>query len=142
MENGNVVVKKSCHCRGMLSAISRIRLLKQAGCFCLITTVQKEDSRQKPSGMTPSFNNGAFTLIELLVVVLIIGILAAVAVPQYQRAVYKARAAEAVIILKALVQAEEAYFLANGMYTNSIENLDISIQKAKNTLFLVLSKDI
>ena len=65
-------------------------------------------------GMTALCNNGGFTLIELLVVVLIIGILAAVAVPQYTFAVEKARFAEATTVVANLQKAIDAYILANG----------------------------
>ncbi len=77
--------------------------------------------------MAPLFYNSvrAFTLIELLVVVLIIGILAAVALPQYQRAVERARASEAWANLRALVTAEKVYKMANGTATSELDKLDI-----------------
>ncbi len=66
-----------------------------------------------------------FTLIELLVVVLIIGILSAVALPQYQKAVYKSRMTEGFFVMRSIVTAEEAYYMANGSYTGNFEDLDI-----------------
>lgn len=58
-------------------------------------------------------NKQAFTLIELLVVVLIIGILAAVALPQYQKAVEKARAAEAITLINNIQKSVDALCLFN-----------------------------
>ncbi len=79
-----------------------------------------------------------FTLIELLVVVLIVGILAAVAVPQYQKAVFKARAAEALLSASDLQKAVEAYILRNGFPSAYAETtvditdqLDVTPTKSK-----------
>ena len=78
-----------------------------------------------------------FTLIELLVVVLIIGILAAVALPQYNKAVRKARIAEARVILKALVDASDVYILQHGNPEGiSMDSLDIEVPtQSKNWTF-------
>ncbi|MBR2082380.1 MAG: prepilin-type N-terminal cleavage/methylation domain-containing protein [Elusimicrobiaceae bacterium] len=72
-------------------------------------------------------NTRAFTLIELLVVVLIVGILAAVALPQYQKAVLKSRYIQAMTMAEAIYRAEQVYFLANGKYTQDLSALDIEI---------------
>lgn len=71
-----------------------------------------------------------FTLIELLVVVLIIGILAAVALPQYEKSVEKSRAAEAVQMLRYMNQQKQLYILANGVdavYKKKNEDLGIEL---------------
>ena len=71
--------------------------------------------------------HGGFTLIEILVVVLIIGILAAVAVPQYKVAVAKSRVSSILPILSTLEKAAYAYYWAHGEITTSIHALDVDI---------------
>ncbi len=72
-------------------------------------------------------NKKGFTLIELLVVVLIIGILAAVAVPQYQKAVDKANVSKYLNVLRAIADAQSVYYLENGEYALDLSQLTVDI---------------
>ncbi len=70
---------------------------------------------------------GGFTLIELLIVVLIIGILSAVALPQYQKAVSRTRVMSLLPLIRAINDSQQRYFMANGLYAERFDELDIQM---------------
>ena len=69
----------------------------------------------------------AFTLIELLVVVLIIGILAAIALPKYERAVMKSRYAGLMPLAKSVKQAQEEMLMSRGKYATDLTDLAVQV---------------
>ena len=64
-------------------------------------------------------------------VILIIGILAAVALPQYNKANVKAKAMEAIINLKAINDAQTRYYLLHGIRTDKLDDLDTTVQDSQ-----------
>jgi len=72
-------------------------------------------------------HNQAFTLIELLVVVLIIGILAAIALPQYQKATAKSRLATLIPLVKTVADAKRVHYLSTGEWARRFDELSISL---------------
>lgn len=68
-----------------------------------------------------------FTLIELLVVVLIIGVLAAMALPQYRVAVGMSRASTMYAFMRAVDQAQQAFYMANNRYATTFDSLSVGI---------------
>ena len=73
-----------------------------------------------------------FTLIEILVVVLIIGVLAAIALPGYMRSVERSRATGPMTNLGSIAKAQNRQKLATMHYTDNVANLDISLTDASN----------
>ena len=74
-----------------------------------------------------SRNRRGFTLIELLIVVVIIGLLAAIAIPKFQNTKGKTYTATLRSDLRNLATAQEAYFYTNNMYTSSLPAMNISL---------------
>ena len=83
-----------------------------------------------------------FTLLELLVVVLIIGILAAISLPQYKLAVEKSRMTEAVMLIRKIAEMHQMYYMVNGEYLgrSGIDKLDITIPGDKNSEGRIVTK--
>ncbi len=138
MKNENVVKKNKSHSRVSVSGIfNACRCNNKDNTFLGNNPLTWAAPILSPAGEGPFPMRGkvgnarmrggscGFSLIELLVVVLIIGILAAVALPQYQLAVAKSRVAGIQAILASIKQAEEAYYLENGTYTSDIAKLDL-----------------
>ena len=81
-----------------------------------------------------------FTLIELLVVILIIGVLAAVALPQYNKALKKSRFSALMPIAKAMALGNETYYLETGTYATGVDTL--SVAKSTDELAVNVVDDI
>ena len=90
--------------------------------------------------------NQAFTIIELLIAVLIIGILAAIAVPQYKVAVGKSQYIAMKPIVKLLYESNTRYYLSNGTFPKKFADLDIDLpieqENDLTTYFIIKLKNI
>ena len=82
----------------------------------------------KPHRLSHLASTKGFTLIELMVVIVIVGLLTAMGIPQYQGYLDKARLARCIAEIRYLERDIQAYYVANDKYPNSMADLHLSIQ--------------
>lgn len=73
--------------------------------------------------------NQGFALLEILVVVLMLGILVAIAIPQYQMALLKAKASQVVSLVRSLSQDQEFFYFEHRRYAKKFSDLNLQIIK-------------
>ncbi len=81
--------------------------------------------------MKKAIKQSGFTLVELAVVIVIIGVLAAFAVPRFKASVERSKAAEAFNYLSAIQAAQERYHARQSIYADEVNNLDIKFSAPK-----------
>ncbi len=84
-------------------------------------------------------NKKGFTLLELLIVVIIIGILAAIALPQYEKTVTKSKSAQMSEAVSSIAKAAQTFYMLHGSWQDSFEELDIDYAYPKNSTSVCLS---
>jgi len=78
-----------------------------------------------------------FTLIELMIVVVIVAILAAIAIPSYQRYVYRSRRPDGKDLLIRLAQAEERYYATHNSYPATATSIDPNLSLTSEKSYYV-----